>query len=125
MVSTPVGYKCPEHARPERGQYIVVKPRQLVRAIAAGVAVAALGGVIIAWMPFESLLFGIVWGAATSEIVRRASGGHRGGTVGVVAAGSLGVGWVAGAAFGGVGLFTLVTAVVVALALLAVVEMRW
>ena len=125
MVSTPVGYKCPEHARAERGQYVLVKPEQLVRAIAAGAAVGILGGVILGLLPWESPFFGIVWGSIVSEVVRRASGGHRGGAVGIVAAGSLGVGWLAGWIFYGVGFFTLVVAIGVALIQLAVIEMRW
>jgi hypothetical protein len=124
MVLTPVGYKCPEDARPKRSQYVLVKPKQLVRAILVGLGVGVLGGIMIAAIGWGGFLLGIVWGSATSEAVRRASGGHRGGTVGAVAAVSLGVGWLAGNAVGYVGWITFAVAVVVALVQLAVIELR-
>ena len=124
MVLTPVGYKCPEDARPKRSQYVLVKPKQLVRAILVGLGVGVLGGLMIAAIGWGGFLLGIVWGSATSEAVRRASGGHRGGTVGAVAAVSLGVGWLAGNAVGYVGWITFAVAVVVALVQLAVIELR-
>ena len=125
MVLTPVGYKCPEDARPKRSQYVLVKPKQLVRAILVGLGVSVLGGLIIAGIGWGGGFFlGIFWGSATSEAVRRASGGHRGGTVGTVAAVSLGVGWLAGNVVGFVGWLTFGIAVVVALVQLAVIELR-
>jgi hypothetical protein len=124
MVLTPVGYKCPEDARPERSQYVLVKPKQLVRAILVGLGVGILGGLMIAAIGWGGFLLGIVWGSATSEAVRRASGGHRGGTVGAVAAVSLGAGWLAGGLVGSVGWITFAVAVVVALVQLAVIELR-
>jgi hypothetical protein len=124
MVLTPVGYKCPEDARPKRSQYVLVKPGQLVRAIVVGLAVGVVGGLMIAAIGWGGFLLGIIWGSATSEAVRRASGGHRGGTVGVVAVASLGVGWLAGSALGFVGWLTFAVAVIVALVQLAVIELR-
>jgi len=124
MVLTPVGYKCPDCARPARSQYVLVKPKQLVRAIVVGLGVGILGGLILGAIAWGGFFLGILWGSATSEAVRRASGGHRGGTVGVVAVASLGVGWLVSQATGGVGLFTVLIAVAVALVQLAVIEMR-
>jgi hypothetical protein len=89
-----------------------------------GLGVGVLGGLMIAAIGWGGFLLGIVWGSATSEAVRRASGGHRGGTVGAVAAVSLGVGWLAGNAVGYVGWITFAVAVVVALVQLAVIELR-
>ncbi|MDZ4170213.1 MAG: B-box zinc finger protein [Coriobacteriia bacterium] len=94
MVLTPVGYKCPEHAKAAPGQLRYVKPRQLAFAIIAGVVVGVGGAFVVAffgsgWFPF---IVGILWGSLTAEAVRRASGGHRGGTVGAVAAVSIGIG---------------------------------
>ena len=91
MVLTPVGYKCPEHARPKRSQYTFVKPKQLALAIVAGVIVGIGGAFLVAAITggFLGYFIGLIWGSVTSEAVRRASGGHRGGTVGTVAAVSI------------------------------------
>lgn len=120
MVLTPVGYKCPEHARPAKGQYTFIKPRQLALSIGAGVLVGVGGAFVVAGIGFGGFIIGIIWGSLTSEAVRRASGGHRGGTVGIIAATSLVIGtlvsgasWIAG-----------IVAVVVALIQLAALERR-
>ncbi len=47
MVLTPVGYKCPEDARPKKGQYSYVKPRQLLFAVLAGLAVGVGGAFLV------------------------------------------------------------------------------
>jgi len=122
MVLTPVGYKCPEHARPERSQYVLVKPKQLAFAIAAGIAVGIGGAFLVRMMigGFLGFFIGMIWGSLTAEAVRRASGGHMGGTVGAVAAICIGV----GAFAAGVPLFTAAIAVVVALSQLAVIGNR-
>ncbi len=121
MVLTPVGYKCPEDARAKRGQYTYVKPKQLVLAILAGLAVGT-GGAFIAGAfagGFFTILIGILWGSLTAEAVRRASGGHRGGTGGAVAAVCLGLGGLLSGA-----LFVAIVAIVAALAQLAVIFNR-
>jgi len=120
MVLTPVGYKCPEHARPVRSQYTFVKPKQLAMAIGAGALVGVGGAFLIAAIGWGGFILGILWGSLTSEAVRRASGGHRGGTVGTVAAVSIGVGWW----LAPISWFVAVIAVVVALVQLAVIELR-
>jgi hypothetical protein len=124
MVLTPVGYKCPDCARPVRSQYTFIKPRQLALASAAGFGVGVLGGIAMAWIAWGGLFLGLIWGSLTSEAVRRASGGHRGGTVGAVAAVSIGIGWFVGNLFGYVGLLTAGVAVLAALVQLAVIEFR-
>jgi hypothetical protein len=92
MVETPVGYKCRECARPARSQYVVVKPQQVLRAAMAGGAVGILGGVIVPFIPLFGIISGGLWGFATAEAARRASGGHREWAVGVVAVLSILVG---------------------------------
>ena len=67
MVETPVGYKCRECARPARSQYVVVKPRQLLRAILVGGAVGVLGGVVMAFLSFGFF----VCSSASSGAARR------------------------------------------------------
>ncbi|TLM87870.1 MAG: hypothetical protein FDZ75_06955, partial [Actinobacteria bacterium] len=93
MVLTPVGYKCPEDARPKRSQYIYVKPEQVVRALAAGIGGGLLGGWLLGVIAWGGFLLGILWGSITAEAVRRASGGHRGGTVAIAAVGGIVLGW--------------------------------
>ncbi|MCA1647815.1 MAG: hypothetical protein LC797_20905, partial [Chloroflexi bacterium] len=51
MVETPVGARCPTCARVKRF-VLVVKPVELVRAIAFGTAVGAVGTVIYSFIPF-------------------------------------------------------------------------
>jgi len=124
MVLTPVGYKCPEDARPKRSQYTFIKPKQLAKSVVVGLLVGVLGGIMIAAIGWGGFFLGIIWGSATSEAVRRASGGHRGGTVGIVAALSIGAGWLFGGLVGSVSFVTAIIAVVVALIQLAAIELR-
>jgi hypothetical protein len=122
MVLTPVGYKCPEDARAKPGQYRFVKPKQLAMATGAGV-VAGIGGAFLVSLlayGFIGFFIGFIWGSLTSEAVRRASGGHRGIEVGIVAAVCMAL----GAFLAGVPIFTAIIAIVVALVQLAVIEMR-
>jgi hypothetical protein len=98
MVPTPVGYKCPVCAKPARSQYVVVKPAQLLRASLAGGAVGVLGGIVLAYVPLLGIFSGLIWGAATAEVARQASGGHREWAVGLVAVAAIVVGAFAGSA---------------------------
>lgn len=120
MVLTPVGYKCPEHARLPKSAYTFVKPKQLAMAIGAGAVVGVGGAFLMSGIGFGGFLLGILWGSLTGEAIRRASGGHRGGTVGTVAAVSIGVGTL----LAGVSWITGIVALVVALVQLAVIQMR-
>lgn len=119
MILTPVGYKCPEHARAAPGQFRLVKPRQFALALAAGLAVG-IGGAFLVTLVRMGFFMGIIWGALAAEAVRRASGGHRGTTVGAIAAGSI----AAGTLLVGVSWLTAIVAIVVALVQLAVIGKR-
>jgi hypothetical protein len=124
MIPTPVGYKCKDCAKPARSQYMVVKPGQLLRAIFVGGAVGIGCGIALAFIPFGGILMGFVWGALTAEATRRASGGHREWAVGIVAVGAILLGGAAGWLIGGVGAFTVIVAIVVALVDLALLQWR-
>jgi hypothetical protein len=124
MVLTPVGYKCPICAKPARSQYVVVKPGQLIRAILVGGAVGIGIGIALAFIPFGGIFMGFIWGALTAEATRRASGGHREWSVGIVAIGAILLGGFAGWLLGGVGALTVIIAIVVALANLALLGRR-
>jgi hypothetical protein len=78
MVSTPVGYKCPDCARPARSQYMYVKPRQLALGSAAGLAAAFVGAFLLANVGFTFFIISIFYGMLVGEAVRRGAGGHRG-----------------------------------------------
>jgi len=120
MILTPVGYKCPEHARAAKGQYQFVKPKQLALAVVTGAVVGIGGAFLVGSIGFGGFFIGIIWGSLVSEAVRRASGGHRGGTVGVVAVASIAI----GSLLAGVSIITAIIAIVVALIQLAVIEFR-
>ncbi len=94
MVATPVGYKCPDCARPARSQYVLVKPKQLVYAVLAAGAVGIGGGLLLAMFGggFFGFILGFIWGSATAEAARRASGGHRVWTIGAIVIAAIGLG---------------------------------
>jgi hypothetical protein len=124
-VETPVGYKCPVCAKPAASQHVVVKPGQLLRAIIVGGLVGVLGGVVLAFVPLFGIFAGFIWGIATAEATRRASGGHRQWAVGIVAVVAITLGGFA--SMGVSGRFNLIAvgiATVVALADLALLEFR-
>jgi hypothetical protein len=120
MVDTPVGYKCPICAKPAASQYRVVKPGQLLRAILAGGAVGIAGGLVLAVVRLLGIFGGLLWGVATAEAARRASGGHREWAVGIVAVVAI---VFAGFAFR-LNILTIIVAVVVALVDLALLQFR-
>ncbi|HEY5540283.1 MAG TPA: hypothetical protein VIL41_02390 [Coriobacteriia bacterium] len=125
MVPTPVGYKCPVCAKPARSQYVVVKPGQLLRAILIGGAVGVGGGIILALVPLFGIFGGLFWGLATAEATRRASGGHREWSVGIVAIAAIALGGFAGMLITGrLNALAIIIAVVVALVDLALLEFR-
>ena len=124
MVETPVGYKCPICARPARSQYLVVKPGQILRASIAGGAVGFFGGILLAFIPFFGIFSGIIWGVATAEAARRASGGHREWAVGVVAVAAILLGGFAGMMLGRFSPLAAIIAIVAALVDLALLEFR-
>lgn len=75
MVESPVGYKCREcgRARITRGG---VKPRQLLFAVAAGLATAVVAAPLARFVPFF-FLGAILYGGLVGEATRRGGGGHR------------------------------------------------
>ena len=78
MVATPVGYKCPDCARPARSQYMYVKPRQLLFGSLAGLGAALVGGFVLSAVGFTFFLVSLGYGVLVGEAVRRGAGGHRG-----------------------------------------------
>ena len=124
MVETPVGYKCPICAKPASSQLVHVKPAQLIRAIIAGGLVGIVGGIVLAYMTmgFFGWILGFVWGSLTAETTRRASGGHRVWTIGIIAIVAIVLGAFAGAGISGrFALIPTIIAVVVALMDLALI----
>lgn len=111
MKLTPVGYKCPDCARPKRGQYQYVKPKQALFGALAGLGAAFFGAWVLSGVGIGFLPLAFILGMLVGEAVRRASGGHRGGTVGAIAAVCVVLGGLAG------GLDLLATALAVAGAL--------
>lgn len=84
MVSTPVGYKCRECAKPVRSARQYVKPRQWAIGVAAGMAAGVGGGVVLGWVLGFGFWFAYLgFGLLVGEAVRRGTGGHR--TPGVAA----------------------------------------
>ncbi len=77
MIDTPVGYKCHECGRTRRPTLGGVKPRQLALGAAAGLGAAAVGGLVLAFVPWFGLFTAIIYGAAVGEATRRGSSGHR------------------------------------------------
>lgn len=97
MVATPVGYKCPDCAKPKRSQLVYVKPRQLLYATLAALAAGVGGGIALGFMPLHFFFASLILGALTAEAARRASGGHRGTTIAAVAGGAAVLGtWLGG-----------------------------
>jgi hypothetical protein len=98
MVLTPVGYKCPVCAKPEKSQYTYVKPKQLLAAIVISAAVGIGGAFLMAAITGRGL-FGFIlaygWGLLTAEAARRGSGGHRGREMTIVAGSALVIGGLA------------------------------
>lgn len=78
MVYTPVGIKCRECAAPNRGMLRQGKPSQYVGAAAAGLAVSAIGGLILNIAFRGSILVSFIFGLLVGEAVRRGARGNRG-----------------------------------------------
>jgi hypothetical protein len=105
MVATPVGYKCPDCARPAAGQLAYVKPRQLVLGALAALGAALVGGLLLGAVHMTFFLVSILYGALVAEAARRGSGGHRGVTIAAVAGVAAALGsWVGGFSLVGMGL---------------------
>lgn len=97
MVPTPVGYKCPICARPEKGQLRFVKPRQWVLGAAAAAGVAILGAIFFRLVgTYFFFLVPLAFGMLVGEATRRGSGGHRGAGLAAIAGVSAAIGGFAG-----------------------------
>ena len=68
LVATPVGARCPECARVKRFTFLV-KPHEFARAAGMGLAVAAVGSLILQFVPFVGLLGLAFIGFAVGEAV--------------------------------------------------------
>ena len=68
LVATPVGARCPDCARVKRFA-LLVKPKEFARAIGMGLAVAAVGSLVLQFIPFVGLLGLAFIGFAVGEAV--------------------------------------------------------
>jgi len=101
FVPTPVGYKCPDCARPLPSARRTVKLRQLAWGALAAIAAGTVGMFVMGLVGYGSWLLAIAVGLLTAEAARRASGGHRTASVAIVAA----LGVAIGALISGMGPF--------------------
>jgi hypothetical protein len=92
MVATAVGQKCPKCARQSGRAKGNPEPQLLARAFGAGVAVAALGGVLLALVPFAGLLLALGHGFLVGAAVRWAARRRTHAWLGVAAAAAVLVG---------------------------------
>jgi hypothetical protein len=99
LVSTPVGARCPDCAQVRRFAFLV-KPRELARAAGMGVAVAAVGSLIISMVPFLGLLGLAFTGFAVGEAVSVGANRKRARELGPLAIACLLVGYALGPVLG-------------------------
>lgn len=80
MRTSPVGQKCPACARPPRGARALGKPVHYVRAVAAGLAAAAVGGLLLAQVlavvRFGGLILSALFGYGVGRLVGWGSKGQ-------------------------------------------------
>ena len=119
FVSTPVGYKCRECARPLPSARRTVKPRQFALAIVVSLAVGVGGAFALAALGLFFWLGALLLGIITAEAARRASGGHR--TAAIAA--SAGAGVLIGTFVAGLGFIAMLVGT--AAAVVSVMSNRW
>ena len=68
LVATPVGARCPTCARVKRIA-LLVKPREMARAIAYGIGAAALGTMVLTFIPFLGIIGYAALGFGVGEAV--------------------------------------------------------
>lgn len=106
FVTTPVGYKCKDCARQLTSARRTVKPRQLIVASLAALAVGIGGALAAQALGLGFWVISIVLGVLTGEAARKASGGHRDKPIAAVAGASA----LLGTYLGGFGLLSMVLA---------------
>src|SRR4029453_15793941 len=94
MVTTAVGQKCPGCAKQSGRAKGTPEPQLRARAFGVGVAVAALGGVLLVALPFAGLLLALAHGFLVGAAVRWAARRRTPTWLGLVAGGG-GVAWAA------------------------------
>jgi hypothetical protein len=119
MVPTPVGYKCKECAKQLPSARRTVKPRQLVAALIAADVIGIGGAFLIAVTGMRFWLVGLLLGVLTGEAARRASGGHRTGSIAAAA----GISVILGALIFNLGYLTMVLGA--GAAVVYVMQNRW
>jgi hypothetical protein len=85
LVMTPVGARCRSCAQLRKNPIFVVGPVYYLRAIGAGLAVAAVGTYVLAFIPFFQFFGLLLLGAAVGESVTWAANRKRGTGLAVVA----------------------------------------
>lgn len=96
LVATPVGARCPTCAQVKRFAFLV-KPRELTRAIGLGVGAAAIGTIVLTFIPFLGLLGYAALGFGVGEVVSIGANRKRARELGPVAVACLVVGFELGA----------------------------
>lgn len=92
LVMTPVGARCRNCAQVRKSPVYDVPPLHYLRAAGAGLAVAALGTYVLAFIPFFQFFGLLLLGAAVGEAVTAAANRKRGTGLAVVAVVTLLVG---------------------------------
>ncbi len=119
FVSTPVGYKCKECARQLPSARRTVKPGQLALAGFASAVVGIGGAFLVSAIGLGFWLVALVLGVATGEAARRASGGHRSGSIAAFAGTSV----LVGAYLSGLGIVAMAISTIAAV--VYVMSNRW
>jgi hypothetical protein len=68
MVMSPVGARCPSCAQVKRFN-LMLKPIELIRAVVFGLAVAAIGAVVLGFIPFLGIIGEAALGFGVGEVV--------------------------------------------------------
>jgi hypothetical protein len=86
LVMTPVGARCRDCAQLRAHPLYDVRPLHYLKATAAGLAVAVVGGLVVANIPFFAMLGLMFLGYATGEAVSYAANRKRGRGLAAIAA---------------------------------------
>jgi hypothetical protein len=100
-VQTPVGSRCRACARVRRLPTYDVRPRFLLRGAVAGLAAAAVGAILMGFLPLRGLfllVLGGLYGYLVAEAISAATNRKRGASLGWVAVATIFVGFAVGSA---------------------------